>query len=549
MWACTRDQNTGNDVDGDVCWATSQDGGETWSSAFVLTHPDTKFDQDSRPFLAGDASGNYIAAWIHRGTKILTSTLLADSDEWTPFVEITDESLNNPLAIAEAGGTWIVAWGSGTGRIAASRSTDLGETWSTPNSVDPEIQEVPVGGNSPALAGSDVFGWVLVWRSSSELGQDLGTDWDLIAASSVDGATWSFPEPIDGAFANDSANDRDPSVAIAPTGHRIVVWSAPAAMSVRGASGTDLFSTTWDPLTSLWSARREVDQTADGKSDERPYVRYGEDGVAVLVWEHGARDVQVVGSSDNGASWSTAAYLRKEELPVSSAFGSDSFPVVAVDRVGSWFACWSTTDNLNGTIGLDSDVVGVRGSFCGDNILEGPEACDNDDIHCCSETCEATMVGGFCAEDGNECTAEACDGFGFCQSTSISGACDDGDMCTAGDRCVGGNCVQGASRNCRDDDPCTADECHPVFGCLHSPRVDCDPGDFCGDADESGAIFATDALFALQTAVEAATCPLSLCDVDNSEDITASDALRILLVSVDIPIELDCPAPQGTVVD
>jgi hypothetical protein len=63
----------------------------------------------------------------------------------------------------------------------------------------------------------------------------------------------------------------------------------------------------------------------------------------------------------------------------------------------------------------------------------------------------------------------------------------------------------------------------------------------CGDANRDGLLTATDALIALATAVDAATCPLLVCDTDDSGDVTASDALRILQRAVDIDVLFQCP--------
>jgi hypothetical protein len=63
----------------------------------------------------------------------------------------------------------------------------------------------------------------------------------------------------------------------------------------------------------------------------------------------------------------------------------------------------------------------------------------------------------------------------------------------------------------------------------------------CGDADESGALSATDALLTLQTAVGSAVCEPCRCDTDNSGAVTAADAQRVLRAAVALSVELNCP--------
>jgi hypothetical protein len=64
----------------------------------------------------------------------------------------------------------------------------------------------------------------------------------------------------------------------------------------------------------------------------------------------------------------------------------------------------------------------------------------------------------------------------------------------------------------------------------------------CGQPVSTGASpSATDALFTLQTAVDQRSCPLCVCDVDDSGAVVASDALAILRASVGVSTSLECP--------
>jgi len=52
---------------------------------------------------------------------------------------------------------------------------------------------------------------------------------------------------------------------------------------------------------------------------------------------------------------------------------------------------------------------------------------------------------------------------------------------------------------------------------------------------------AADALFSLRAAVSLTTCDFRVCDVNNSNSLTASDALTILRKAVGLAVTLDCP--------
>ena len=67
--------------------------------------------------------------------------------------------------------------------------------------------------------------------------------------------------------------------------------------------------------------------------------------------------------------------------------------------------------------------------------------------------------------------------------------------------------------------------------------------DICGDADESGAVRALDALAILRASVDLQECPPVLCDADRDAENTATDAQLVLRASVGIDALLVCPPP------
>lgn len=59
--------------------------------------------------------------------------------------------------------------------------------------------------------------------------------------------------------------------------------------------------------------------------------------------------------------------------------------------------------------------------------------------------------------DNNPCTTDTCSN-GVCVHTALSGACDDGDLCTENDMCLAGIC-KGTLKVCSDFNQCTVDTC------------------------------------------------------------------------------------------
>ncbi|MBM4394083.1 MAG: hypothetical protein FJ087_00155 [Deltaproteobacteria bacterium] len=100
---------------------------------------------------------------------------------------------------------------------------------------------------------------------------------------------------------------------------------------------------------------------------------------------------------------------------------------------------------------------------------------DCDDGNPCTDgdACSAGTCGGVRkpCDDDNPCTADRCDvfaepGIDACVHEPIQMACDDGDPCTDGDFCFDAVCRPGAIRDCHDDNPCTVELCDPVLGCV-----------------------------------------------------------------------------------
>ncbi len=97
---------------------------------------------------------------------------------------------------------------------------------------------------------------------------------------------------------------------------------------------------------------------------------------------------------------------------------------------------------------------------------------------CCADTC---VLPG--CEDGNPCTADSCDPIRGCvhEPVATGTPCDDGDRCTTMDACRNvGTCAGGPPRLCADGDPCTADACDPAVGCTHTTAPN---GTMCNDFD------------------------------------------------------------------
>jgi hypothetical protein len=149
-----------------------------------------------------------------------------------------------------------------------------------------------------------------------------------------------------------------------------------------------------------------------------------------------------------------------------------------------WTPCINASDD---GICTGKRVCTENGLSDCDAELPEPETCDGIDQDCDGLVDEPDLVEGKFIElcnDGNPCTADSCLGIDGCLSDPLTeGECGDEDSCTIGDHCEDGTCV-GLPVNCDDDNPCTDDSCDGLGGCqsLNNSEL-CDDDDPCTVAD------------------------------------------------------------------
>ncbi|MBN2495615.1 MAG: hypothetical protein JXR96_13560 [Deltaproteobacteria bacterium] len=146
-----------------------------------------------------------------------------------------------------------------------------------------------------------------------------------------------------------------------------------------------------------------------------------------------------------------------------------------------------TADSCDPATGCVHDGTGVQLDCDDGNACTALDICQGDLLG----TCAGTDISADC-DDGNACTADSCDPDTGCvnDGRGVHLACDDGDACTEQDFCLGdraGTCAgTDVSADCDDDNPCTADACDALLGCLHDGTgvLDgCDDGEPCTSGD------------------------------------------------------------------
>ena len=133
---------------------------------------------------------------------------------------------------------------------------------------------------------------------------------------------------------------------------------------------------------------------------------------------------------------------------------------------------------------LEIQCVPEAGNCVQTMAEEGTECDDQDDC-----TIDDQCVEGVCkgeeqvCDDGNTCTADACDPAEGCAHEPIAGECNDKNKCTWPDSCIDGVCI-GETIDCEDGNPCSDNYCLPASGCVVDELVGpCEDGDLCTTGD------------------------------------------------------------------
>jgi len=356
-------------------------------SALGLVASSAAWDPGRRPGgrCARWAALGVLLVMVHvAGVQQATAQTFGEPAALNFFYALTDSGGDmKPQVTTDGAGNWVVVWHSENSLggtvdtdwdILLSRSSDAGATWTAP---------VPLNTNAATDSGIDAWpqvttdragNWVAVWRSDESLDRTIGSDTDiLVSRSSDDGATWSPPAALNSNAATDSGGDWSPQVTTDEVGNWVAVWVSDDSLG--GTIGTDsdiLVSrssddgATWSPPAALTSHA-----ATDSGDDYWPQVTTDTVGNWVAVWMSGDSlgdtvdddyDILVSRSSDDGATWTPLVPLNTNAAADS---GDDWSPHVTTDTAGNWVAVWDSDESLDGTIGIDGDILVARSTDAG----------------------------------------------------------------------------------------------------------------------------------------------------------------------------------------
>jgi BNR repeat protein len=250
----------------DIGWATSTDGGASWTHGFL---PGTSI-QAMRP---------------------------------GPFFSVSDPS----VAYDARDHAWIISWlgahfsGGGVVDVMVSRSTDGGLTWGTPVTVAATgvfyDKNWTVCDNTPA---SPFYG-----HCYTEFDNASSGDLELMSTSADGGLSWGSPTPT-----ADNIHGLGGQPVVQPNGRVVVPFEGFG--DIRAFSSDD-GGATWN--ASVRISTRSAHRVAGVRTSQLPSAEINRDGTIYVVWQDNrfepggtANDI-VLSSSADGTNWSPVSRI------------------------------------------------------------------------------------------------------------------------------------------------------------------------------------------------------------------------------------------------
>ena len=257
--------------------------------------------------------------------------------------------------------------------VLAGRGTPA-HAWTYPAALNTNAATDSGGDENAQLTTDGAGNWVAVWHSYDDLGDNIGTDADILVSRSTDnGASWSALAALNTNAASDSGVDYAPEVTTDGGGNWLAVWYSRENLGGIGTDADILVARSTDNGAS-WSAPAALNSNAGSDSgwDWDPQVTTDDGGNWVAIWTSTENlfdenlggtigediDILVSRSTDNGATWTAPAALNTN---AATDLWDDREPQVTTDGGGHWVAAWHSHEDLGG-IGTDSDILVSRSS-------------------------------------------------------------------------------------------------------------------------------------------------------------------------------------------
>jgi hypothetical protein len=280
--AYTDSDDNGEDPDNALHESRSTDGGNTFGNDQLLwTTPLGSSDIVELRGVVGPQGQLYLT-WTEQVDQPCEIYFIASLDGVNFQAPLrltnTDVCNDNPTPVLDAAGNLDLAWETGFANVYFTRSTDQGQTFSTPASIIPSLdisngQQFVVGANGEIDL---VFDGVPNFPASPAPSQVYFTQ------SLDQGVTWSTPVNL--ALPNpvqSFTGAQDPHVGVDANGKITVAWDDDTNGTFSG--DYDLYIRTSSDDGKTWSSPTDISNTTNAVESE-PTVLVTPNGVRYIVW-------------------------------------------------------------------------------------------------------------------------------------------------------------------------------------------------------------------------------------------------------------------------
>jgi chitodextrinase len=196
IWTDTRNAGSG----ADIYYANSTDGGLSFNPSQRVNNDGAAAVEQIQPVIEVGPNRDVYAIWTDprtaaAGRDIYFAKSADRGGTWNPNIRVNDDSIVNvaqqdPTMVVDAAGTIYAVWtdsrnGNTGSDIYAARSTNAGSSFTSNVRVNDDVS--PAGQSTPSL-GIAAGTVELAWTDTRNAGS---TSWDIYAASSSDGLSWS----------------------------------------------------------------------------------------------------------------------------------------------------------------------------------------------------------------------------------------------------------------------------------------------------------------------------------------------------------------------
>jgi hypothetical protein len=341
----------------DIAFARSGDSGITWSSAALLYAPATS--HGVKASVAFASTGTWVAAWSGFPS---VSRSVDGGQTWSLPVDIAGGGTSRgPISVrGDSTGTWVSVWRAFDGmedRLFVSRSTDDGLTW-TPSAPLPDAMTAAQGGMYQLSLATDGSGtWVCVWSDvfNSRVAASRSTD---------GGLTWSPTVTVDGVHADDTSS---PEVATDGSGNWVVAFEGATEQMLTSRSTDDGQSwgptqSVGGSLLIEYDASRFSPGVIYDNSVWTVFWTQALGELSDGIGKEG--DIVAARSFDGGVSWTDLAALNvnagRDNGSPPFEYNFDGAPRLVAGADGSAVMVYESTNSLGDTYGTDLDIFVSR---------------------------------------------------------------------------------------------------------------------------------------------------------------------------------------------